>query len=207
MHARHMDGLTLALTAAILSCALSCASIPHTNYYVLGLSHNPDQTTHESKFPHTLAIAPFKSESTYARKKIIWRSGPNHLGYYPYDRWAALPAEMFSHRLYQRALNSNLFGRVLSGAASEDADLILKGRITSFEEVDTREGWFGKVEVEAELVQSDGTVIWSGIVGHTEPAAEESVDAAVNAIARATEATITIILSSAERSLRTNQAR
>ncbi len=206
MRPRRLRRVAAALSMAAPLVLASCAtSIPPTNYYVLGLSNSPAQTAVESSFPYTLAIAPFESESIYLRKKIVWRSGPNRLGYYSYDKWAALPAEMFSYRLYERAQSSGLFKSVVSDAASGSADLILRGRITAFEEVDTPEGWFGRVEVEAELTQSDGTVLWSGVAGHTEPAAEQSVQATVKAISRATEATITALLSSVEQALRDRQ--
>lgn len=207
MRLRRLRGLATALTTAAPLVLTSCASIPPTNYYVLGLSHDLPQTAYESSLPYTLAIAPFESESTYLRKKIVWRSGPNRLGYHSYERWAALPAEMFSHRLYQRAHSSGLFDRVVSDTSPDSADLILRGKVTAFEEVDTPEGWFGRVEVQAELTQDDGTVIWSGVAGHSEPAAEQSVQATVKALSDATEATITAILSSVEQALRDRQAK
>lgn len=205
MRLRRLRGFVAALTTVAPLALASCASIPPTNYYVLGLAHEPAHKSYESSLPHTLAIAPFGSESIYLRKKIVWRSGPNHLGYYSYEKWAALPSEMFSHRLYERAQSSGLFDRVVSSAASESTDLVLKGKVTAFEELDTPEGWFGKVEVQAELTRSNGTVIWSGVAGHSEPAAEQSVQATVEAISNATEATITSLLSSVEQALRDRQ--
>jgi uncharacterized lipoprotein YmbA len=81
MRLRRLRGLAAALTTAAPLVLTSCAGIPPTNYYVLGLSHDLPQTAYESSLPYTLAIAPFDSESTYLRKKIVWRSGPNRLGY------------------------------------------------------------------------------------------------------------------------------
>ena len=190
-----------ALAAAILMVAGSCASVPPTNYYVLGSPRESERGGGESVFPYSVSIASFESEPVYMRKKIIWRSESNRMGYYSYDKWAALPAEMFTFRLYERAHDSGLFGSVRADAPHGRADLILTGKIISFEELDTAQGWFGKVEVDAQLVDTDGTVIWSGVVGQTEPASEESVEAAVEAMASATEAVITRILSSVENAL------
>lgn len=190
-----------ALVAAALLFAVSCASIPPTNYYVLGLPREPGRSSGENKFPYSVSIEPFRSEPTYLRKKIIWRSESNRLGYYSYDRWAALPAEMFAFRLYERACGSNLFRSVSADGSREQTDLTLKGKIIAFGELDTAGGWYGIVEVKVELADRDGALIWSGIESHAEPAPEQSVEAVVGAIAGATEAVITSVLISVERSL------
>ena len=200
MRTKYALALVVMLTAAISVGIFSCATVPPTNYYVLGRSDHAGQMS--ETLPYTIAIAPFESETTHMRKKIAWRSETGRLGYYPYDKWAALPAEMFAFRMYQRAHSSNLFSRVVSGTASDDVDFILQGELISFEEMDTPEGWFGAVEARVELLRRDGTIVWSGTASHMEPATEEAVDAVVKAIADATEATITEMLSSIEESLR-----
>lgn len=207
MRADTLCRMRAALAAAVLVCAASCASIPPTNYYVLGLSREAGHTDGGSKFAYAVSIAAFESEPVYLRKKIIWRSESNRLGYYPYDRWAALPAEMFAFRLYERAHEANLFKSVHTDTPPGRADLIVKGKIISFEELDTPDGWFGKVEAMVELTDPEGAVIWSGVVNRTEPAAEQSVEAAVKAMAEATEAVITEILDSIEQSLEQRQLR
>jgi ABC-type uncharacterized transport system auxiliary subunit len=135
------------------------------------------------------------------RKKIIWRSEPNRLGYYSYERWAALPAEMFAFRMYERAHGSGLFRSVRAEGSRANADLFIGGKIIAFEELDTADGSYGKVEVKVELTDGDGKMIWSGVKSHTEPASGPGVEAVVKAIARATEAVITEALSSIELSI------
>ena len=63
-----------------------------------------------------------------------------------------------------------------------------------------------KVKVAVELTDPDGSVIWSDVVGHMEPTSEQSVEAAVEAMAEATEAVITKILVSIESALREGYA-
>lgn len=190
---------TLALAG--FSLVLSCASIPPTNYYVLGLPHGSGNPDGASKFPYAVSVAPFASEPAYLRKKIIWRSETNRLGYYSSERWAALPAEMFAFRLYERAGDSNLFRSVHAGGPRNEADLILGGRIIAFEELDTDAGSFGNVEVELELVDKTGKRIWSATEGHAEPLSGQGVEAVVKALAVATESVITEALTSIEESL------
>jgi len=190
-----------ALVFAALLLAASCATIPPTNYYVLGLPSERGHSGGDGKFPYAVSVAPFESEPVYLRKKIVWRSGSSRVGYYSYERWAALPAEMFAFRLYERARGSGLFKDVCASSLSGEADLILRGKIMSFEELDTSDGWLGRVEVKVELADADGAIIWSDVVARTAPASEESVEAAVAAIASATEAVITEILASVEQAL------
>ena len=190
-----------ALSASFL-VALSCSTtIPPADYYVLGSQQASPRSNPASTLPYTLSVAHFESAETFLRKSIVWQTDENQLGYYSYQRWAETPAEMFSYRLYQRAHESGLFRQVVWGLSTGEADLIVKGKITSFEELDTSEGWYGKVQVEAVLLKSDGAILWSGLVGDTQPAAEKSVKAAVDAITKATEVTLTKILSSIEQTL------
>jgi ABC-type uncharacterized transport system auxiliary subunit len=185
-----------------LTCLAACsARIPPTNYYVLGFTDSQTQNPLESRFPYTLLVEPFESNSVYLQKKIVWRSGPNEIGYYPYEKWAALPSEMFTYRLYRYAQESGLFQRVYSIDAPRPTDLRLGGRIMAFEELDTPEGRFGHVSVSAELARADGTIIWNGESSHKIRMAEQTPEAVVNAIAAATEAVVAEMLSSIEQLL------
>ena len=191
----------LGVGAFALTCVLSCASIPPTNYYVLGLPRESARSGGESRFPHAVSIEPFESEPTYVRKKIIWRSESNRMGYYSYERWAALPAEMFAFRMYERARGSGLFRSVRPEGSRSEADLFIGGKILAFEEFDTADGSYGRVEVALELTDGDGETIWSGVKSHTEPTTGPGVEAVVEAIAVATEMVITEALSSIESSI------
>ncbi len=199
MHPRHVGrAVSCALSfLLILSCS---TTVPPATYYVLGSPQISAKPTPVAKFNYTLAVVHFESAETLLRKSIIWQND-SQLGYYSYQRWAETPAEMFSYRLYQRALESGLFRHVIWGSGTGEVDLVLKGKITSFEEIDTPEGRCGKVQAEVALLKNDGTVLWSGLVGDTEPAAEENVKSVVSAITSATETAITSILSSVENTL------
>lgn len=177
--------------AALAAGSLSCASIPPTNYYVLGLPREGNAPIGESNSSYTVSIAPFESEPAYMRKKIVWRSESNRMGYYSYEKWGALPAEMFAFRMYERAHGSGLFESVRSEGSRKEADLFIGGRIIAFEELDAADGLYGKVEVEIELSDGEGKIIWSGVENHTTPASERSVEAVVEAIADAADAVIT----------------
>jgi len=202
MHSSAAGAVRLALMLAFCAVVASCASTPAPNYYTLEPSTDAEPAIRETPLPYTLVIARFGAEQPYDSRRIVWRAGSNRLGYYPREKWASLPEEMFSYRLHERAYGSNMFRHVSLGVDADNADLILRGRITSFEELDTHDGWFGKVEMWAELAQKDGTVVWSGIVGHTERATEQNVDASVRAITEACEVVISSLLSHIDDSLR-----
>ncbi len=200
MHPWH--GGSVASLALSFLLVVSCSTtVPPANYYVLVSPQIPLQKPPVDTFDYTIAVAHFESDETFLRKSIVWQTDTSQLGYYSGERWAETPAEMFSYRLYQRVLESGLFHHVVWGLTMGEGNLVLKGKITSFEELDTPERWYGKVQVEAVLLKSDGTVLWSGQVGDKEPAAEESVKAVVDAITKATDMTITTILLSLEQTL------
>ena len=190
------------LVVVAFAFSASCASIPSTQYYVLGLPREPDRTSGESKHPYSVLIASFESEAVYMRKKIIWRSQSNRLGYYSYEKWAALPAEMFAFRFYERTLSAGLFKRVNAEGSNNAADLIISGKIIAFEEQDDADGHYGRVTAKIQLADKDGVVIWSGVESHAEPVSEQNIEAVVRAIAGATDAVVTRALESMDSSLK-----
>jgi ABC-type uncharacterized transport system auxiliary subunit len=174
---------------------IGCAtSAPTTNYYVLGLPIKSIAPLQKTTSLYSLAIEQFDTRELLLRRNIVWRSDST-VGYYTSDKWGELPGPMFTYRLYRRASESNLFSRVQLGAAAGKTDFILNGKVITFEEVDTREGSFGEVGLEAELTASDGKVIWSGNPGAKAPISGKGGGAAAQAISQATEETITILLS------------
>ena len=193
--------LRTVLVVAALAFSASCASIPSTKYYVLGLPREPDRAPGKSKYPYSVLIAPFESEPIYMRKKIIWRSQSNRLGYYSYEKWAALPAEMFAFRFYERSLNAGLFKRVNAEGSNDAADLVISGKIIAFEELDDADGHYGRVAAKIQIADKDGIVIWSGVESHAEPVADQNIEAVVRAIADATDAVVTRALESMDSSL------
>jgi ABC-type uncharacterized transport system auxiliary subunit len=190
----------MALVLILFALSASCASIPSTNYYVLGLPREPDRTGGESKYPVSVFIEPFESEPVYLRKKIIWRSQAN-LGYYSYERWAALPVEMFAFRLYERSHSAGLFKSVRAGGSRDAVDLVISGKMIAFEELATANGHYGRVEAKIEIAERTGTVIWSGIESHSEPVSGHGIEAVVRAIAEATDAVVLKTLESIDLSL------
>lgn len=192
---------TAVLALFIVTCMAGCAvKIPPTNYYVLGLPLSPPPKG-KAVFPYSLTIGMFSAESPLLRKNVVWRKD-NTVGFYSYEKWAELPARLFSYRLYRRAVAAGLFTSVEFRAAAGETDLVLRGRLLHFEETTTSEGVFGTVAVEARLLSKDGTLIWTGTVEKRVPVEGEGAKASVAAITKAAEETITSILSSIEQALR-----
>jgi ABC-type uncharacterized transport system auxiliary subunit len=180
--------------------AASCASIPSTNHYVLGLPRESDVATGKSKYTYSVAIAPFESEPVYMRKKIIWRSHSTRLGYYSYEKWASLPSEMLALRLYERCHSAGLFKTVYA-EGSGAADLVISGKVIAFEELESEDGHFGRVEAMIQIAERDGESIWSGVVSHAEPVGERNIRTVVQAIADATDEVLTQAIESMDSSL------
>jgi ABC-type uncharacterized transport system auxiliary subunit len=187
------------LSVLILSLSGCATELPPTSYYVLGLPlHSP--TRERPALPYSLSVGRFKADPPLLRRAVVWRT-ENQVGYYTYEKWAELPSRLFSHRLYRRASGAGLFERVELGNGGAEADLTLKGTLLAFEEVNTPQGAFGRVEIEAYLSKSDGTPIWSGTVGKEVPVEGENAKAAVRAITQAAEEAITSLLSSLQEAL------
>lgn len=193
--------LRLLLTGC-LSLLVACSTtVSPVSYYVLGLPVKPPPPAEQAAFPYSVAISRFETRPLLLRAGIVWRSG-DAVGYYTNDKWAETPVTMFTYRLYRRTSESGLFNHVVPGMPSAGTDLVLEGTLTAFEEVDTPQGAFGRVGIDARLSTSDGKLVWSGTVEKEEPVKGEGAKAVVQAISKATEETITSLLSSIAEALR-----
>ncbi len=197
--------IVYSLAALLFVVLTGCAgSLPPTNYYVLGLPVNPPPPG-KPVLPYSIAIGDFDAQPPLVRRNIIWRSGEK-VGLYTYDKWAELPSQVFRDQLYRRASESDLFHQVRYGTFATQADFLLEGMLTDFEEITTPQGTFGKVAVQANLTDKSGNQIWSGEVENVEPLPGEGGAAAAKAINVAAEQTVSKLLQDVSKAIQTHQS-
>ena len=150
-----------AFMGATLLLAVSCGSIPPTNFYSLRVPAPPVAQAPRSKA--VLGIERFGATEALRNDRLVYYSSPTQLGFYDYHRWVADPATMLRDDIARRIQQAGLFADVQLLPARGAVDYYLRGRVLNFEEVDYEGAVSGRVGLELTLVRgSDRQVVWTG---------------------------------------------
>ncbi len=140
--------------------AVSCGSVPKTNYYSLRVPAPPASQT--PRTAAVLGIERFGAPDALRNDKLVYYSSPNQVGFYEYHRWIADPASMLRDDVARRITQAGLFAEVQMLPARGESDYFLRGRVLHFEEVDHDGGVSGRAGLELTLVRGrDRHVLWS----------------------------------------------
>ena len=148
--------------AVIVLGAVSCGSVPPTNYYALRVPP-PPPAAEAPRTAAVLGIERFSAPEALRNDRLVFYSSPNQVGFYDHHRWVADPASMLRDDVAQRVRQAGLFADVQLLPARSESNYYLRGRVLHFEEVDYEGGVSGRAGLELTLVRgSDRQVVWSG---------------------------------------------
>lgn len=147
--------------AALIAGAVSCGSVPATNFYSLRVPPPPAAQAPRTKA--VLGIERFGATEALRNDRLVYYSSPNQVGFYDYHRWVADPASMLREDLARRIQQAGLFADVQLLPGRADSNYFLRGRVLHFEEVDYEGGVSGRAGLELTLVRGgDRQVVWFG---------------------------------------------
>jgi ABC-type uncharacterized transport system auxiliary subunit len=171
--------------AVIVVGAVSCGSVPQTNYYSLRLPP-PPAAAQTPQSAAVLGIERFSAPDALHNDRLVFYSSPNQVGFYDYHRWVADPASMLRDDVARRIEQAGLFANVQLLPVRGESNYYLRGRVLHFEEVDYEGSVSGRAGLELTLVRgSDRQVLWSAsrlakssAVGQGHAAVVEALNAA-----------------------------
>jgi ABC-type uncharacterized transport system auxiliary subunit len=182
---------TIVFSLAALAILTGCAGkVKYPNYYTLNLPAPPDPpaaaTAHAS-----LAIREFRAPAYLRQTAIVYRTSPEQIGFYAYNRWAMDPRDFVTNAIIERLRASAAFAHVRSYDGSRDVDYVLSGRLEKLEELD----YHGEVKVQvamsAEMISvATGKPVWSNAVSETGDVDKRDVPAVVSEMNRTMERAI-----------------
>jgi ABC-type uncharacterized transport system auxiliary subunit len=181
-----MKPARLLVVALVLAAAAACLqrTVPATSYFRLT---TPECHLRAGQLPYALALIRLQAGAAYEQQAVLYRPSPYRIAPYGYSRWEATPAEMLTDRLQQFLESCHLFRSVTQRGISGRADLMLRGRVTRFEEVDTPEGSFAELAVEFELsCVRGGAQLWQGRLSVRSPMATRNPEELARAMSAAT---------------------
>jgi ABC-type uncharacterized transport system auxiliary subunit len=134
--------------------------------------------------PIDILVARITGPSFLHAEPIVYRTGTNELGTYQYHRWSDAPVEMVQANLIRLLRSSGDYQSVASTGSRAPEELVVRGRLDKFEEVDT-ESVGTQVAMEFELYnRKTGQVLWSHTYSQTEPAQGKELSQVVQAMDR-----------------------
>jgi uncharacterized lipoprotein YmbA len=146
----------------------------------------------EETDPPTLMVEPYATTGIYADPQIVYRLGETTYGAYPNKEWALPLGAMLADATVQ-ALRATpgLNAQVSDDRVSRSAELVWRGVVQQFEEVDRGKDVSAAVRLDAALVRLPGdSVLWQGTVALEGPVQTPSMTAIVDTLSQLTSRAI-----------------
>ena len=136
--------------AALVILAGCAGRVRYPAYYTLNLPAPPDPPAAENVHA-TLVIREFRAPAYLRQGAIVYKTSPEQIGFYAYDRWALDPRDFVTNSIVDRLRASGAFAQVKSYDGSRDIDYVLSGRLEKLEELDYQGGVKVQVAISAEM--------------------------------------------------------
>jgi ABC-type uncharacterized transport system auxiliary subunit len=187
---------TIVFCLAALVILTGCAGkVRYPNYYTLNLPAPPDPPTGDNAHA-ILAIREFRAPTYLRQGAIVYKTSPEQIGFYAYDRWATDPRDFVTNAVIERLRASGVFARVQSYDGSRDVNYVLSGRLEQLEELDYQGSVKVQVAISAEMTSiATGATVWSNSVSEIGDVNLRDVPAVVSEMNRTMERAISKLLS------------
>ena len=188
---------TILLAMAVLMILAGCGgAVKYPSYYTLHVPAPPDPPLAEGVHA-SLAVHEFR-EPSYLRQGIVYKTSPEQIGFYNYDRWAGDPREFVTNAIEDRLSASGKFARVTLYDGHSDIDFVLSGNLEKLEEIDYEGGVKVEVAISAQMVRlSTGETVWTNSVSEVGIVAKRDVPAVVAEMNRTMDRAIQKLLTPA----------
>jgi len=184
----------LFVLAAVALLLAGCTSAPAPTYYRVDFV--PPALDRPAKpLDLTLAVPPFKAPEPLSRSNILYRTSPLSLKHNPNRLWLNPPVKLVHQHLVRAFRASGSFDRLTTSRLTTEADLVLKGRLTRFEQVYQPDGWYAQVALWIEVeTGSEEHSLFSGEVSASRRAETETTEALAAAMAQALGECLSLIV-------------
>ncbi len=179
---------TLLLTSLLAGCLGSAPAVPRDHYYRL-LVGAPTQTQAAAPLPGILTVQLLQADGLLRERPLLYsESGKSHeVQQYDYHYWNDAPPRMLQDQMVTYLRQSGIAAAVVTPDMSTRPDYQVSGKARRLERL--LGGGPPRVVVEVELSLrriSDETLAVVDSYSEEEPAADNSIEAAVEAMNRAT---------------------
>jgi ABC-type uncharacterized transport system auxiliary subunit len=164
--------------AALITLS-ACGTAKYPNYYTLDLQAPTDPPAAEG-VRTSLAVREFKSPTYLRQGAIVYKTSPEEIGFYNYQRWAIDPREFVTNAITERLRASGNFSQVKLYDGHSDIDYVLSGRLEKLEEVDYGGPVRVEVAISAQMTSlATGATVWTKDVSEVGTVGKRDVPAVV----------------------------
>lgn len=187
--------IKIALLLSSLIILAGCSSkMRYPNYYTLNLPAPPDPPASENA-KATVAIREFSAPGYLRRGQIVFKTSPEAVGFYAYQRWAVDPCEFVTDSMQDRLTATGLFAHVKRYDGRADAEYLVTGRLERLEEIDYDGSVKVVVAMSAQMIRFDtGATVWTKAVTKTGNVEKRDVPAVVSAMSNAMDSAMQELL-------------
>jgi len=157
--------ITICFALAALIVLAGCGgAAKYPNYYTLNVPSPPDPPAPEG-VRTCLAVREFRSPSYLHRGAIVYKTSPEQIGFYNYQRWAGDPRDFVTNAVTERLRASGNFAQVRSYDGRSDIDYVFSGRLEKLEELDYGGAIKVEVAISAQMTSlATGSTVWTNEV-------------------------------------------
>jgi ABC-type uncharacterized transport system auxiliary subunit len=150
--------------AALIALSGCGGAAKYPNYYTLNVPAPPDPPAPEG-VRTCLAVREFRSPRYLHQGAIVYKTSPEQIGFYNYQRWAIDPREFVTNAVTERMRASGNFAQVKLYDGHSDIDYILSGRLEKLEELDYGGAVKVEVAISAQMTSlATGATVWTNEV-------------------------------------------
>jgi ABC-type uncharacterized transport system auxiliary subunit len=165
--------------AALMILSGCGGAVKYPNYYTLYVPPPPDPPP-QPGVRACLAVREFRSPTYLRQGAIVYKTSPEQLGFYNYQRWAIDPRDFVTNAVAERMRASGNFAQVKLYDGHSDIDYVLSGRLDKLEEVDYGGGVKVEVALFAQMANlATGATVWTNEVSETGNVGQRNVPAIV----------------------------
>jgi len=177
-------------TIFLVCLASGCTTARAPRYYRLNLLPAATQSN-ASPFQVSILVGRLSAPRILRDDRVVYGMSDVELGVDEYHRWTEPPTEMIEDLLVQQLRHSGQYKSVQRISSTARGDYLLRGHLSSLNEVDDPAGIKARFNVQLELFdQKSGGVVWTGSYSHDEPVEKKSVTAVVESLQKSVNAGI-----------------
>lgn len=180
---RNLTAISFVLTA-LITLAGCGGAVKYPRYYALHVPPPPDPPARDDVHA-SLAVREFRSPTYLRQGAIVYKTSPEQIGFYNYQRWAVDPREVVTNAVTDRLRASGNFTQVKLYDGRSDVDYVLSGRLEKLEEIDYQGGVTVEVAISAQMTNlTTGTAVWTQTVDEVGTVSQRDVPAVVSEMNR-----------------------
>lgn len=187
----------LAKCALFFVCiAAGCTTARAPRYYFLTV---PPVTPHAgvSPFPVAILVGRLSAPHVLRDDRVVYGVTDVEMGVDEFHRWTEPPTEMLEQLLVEQLRSSRQYKSVQRVSSSARGDYVLRGHLSSLNEMDDPSGLKARFSIQLELFdQKSGTVVWTETYSHDESVGKKSVSAVVESLQKNVNAGLAQLTSS-----------